>query len=92
MPQVLESKSSSARIERRQFQGVVVGVSTQKTAQVLVKTVKTHAKYRKQYTTSKKYPVHDEGSQAKVGDVVVCTECRPLSKTKRWRLLKIVSK
>jgi small subunit ribosomal protein S17 len=74
----------------RQFEGEVVSVREDKTIHVLVKTIKMHQKYKKQYTTSKKYAVHDEKNDAKLGDLVVFQECRPLSKTKRWRLVKIV--
>ena len=73
----------------RQFEGTVVGAHEQKTVRVLVKTMKMHAKYQKQYMTSKKFPVHDEKGESKVGDVVVFEECRPLSKMKRWRLVSI---
>lgn len=75
----------------RRFEGVVVSDRGQKTIQVLVKTQKLHKKYRKHYTTSKKYAVHDEKGEAHTGDTVMFQECRPLSKTKRWRLVKVVS-
>ena len=81
----------SARPHHRQFHGTVVSASAAKTIHVLVKTVKTHAKYRKQYVSVKKYAVHDENRTAKPGDAVVFAECRPISKTKRWRLVKIIS-
>ena len=75
----------------RQFQGIVVATSEDKTVRVLVKTQKMHKKYQKQYTVSKKYPVHDEKGVASVGDHVLFEECRPLSKTKHWRLLQVIS-
>jgi len=73
---------------RRQFEGEVVSVGEDKTIHVLVKSIKMHPKYKKQYTTSKKYAVHDEKNEAKLGDKIVFEECRPLSKIKRWRLIK----
>ncbi|GEM_PF-505417 len=76
----------------RQFEGVVVTAPGQKTISVLVKTVKLHQKYQKQYTVSKKYAVHDENNTAEVGDTVLFQECRPISKRKRWYLLKVVKK
>lgn len=76
---------------KRQFTGEVVSAGAAKTVHVLVRTIKLDAKYRKQYTTTKKYPVHDEKGTAKVGDTILFEECRPLSKTKRWRLLKVVT-
>ncbi len=75
---------------RRQFQGDVVRVPSQKTIAVAVKTVIMHPKYRKQYTRTKVYQVHDEKQVATVGDRVLFEECRPVSKTKRWRLIKTV--
>ena len=85
-------KIEEKKVTRRQFEGVVVSASGQKTLQVLVKTVKMHPKYKKQYTTSRKYPVHYEKTGASVGDTVKFQECRPISKTKRWRLLEVVKK
>ncbi len=74
----------------RCFEGVVVSVAEDKTIHVLVATKKLHPKYRKQYTTTRKYPVHDEKNEAKLDDKVIFEGCRPFSKTKRWRLVKIV--
>jgi len=79
------------RAHHRQFEGEVVGVAEDKTAHVVVQTRKTHPKYRKQYTVSKKYAVHDEKNELHAGDKILFEECRPLSKTKRWRLVKILS-
>ncbi|MEK7624091.1 MAG: 30S ribosomal protein S17, partial [Patescibacteria group bacterium] len=61
----------------RQFQGEVIRASSQKTVYVKVASVKTHQKYRKQYTTTSIYPVHDEKALAKVGNEVIFEECRP---------------
>jgi small subunit ribosomal protein S17 len=74
----------------RRLEGEVVSVSKDKTVYVLVHSRKMHPKYRKQYTTTRKYPVHDEKGEAVLGNEVIFEECRPLSKTKRWRLVKIV--
>ncbi|PIR03677.1 MAG: 30S ribosomal protein S17 [Candidatus Magasanikbacteria bacterium CG11_big_fil_rev_8_21_14_0_20_39_34] len=76
--------------QHRQFEGVVVSDSAEKTVSVRVGTTKIHPKYRKQYQTYRKYAVHDEKGAAKVGDKVIFEECRPISKTKRWRLVKVV--
>lgn len=76
----------------RRFEGVVVGEAENKTIRVKVDTTNVHAKYRKQYTTSRKYAVHDEKAEAHVGDIVLFEECRPLSKTKRHRLISVVKK
>jgi small subunit ribosomal protein S17 len=72
---------------KRIFSGEVVSTAMNKTIVVRVDSVKTHPKYGKQYTRSKKYHVHDEKGVSVVGTVVNFIECRPLSKTKRWRIL-----
>lgn len=75
-----------------QFEGEVMSVKEDKTIHVLVKTTKLHPKYNKQYMTSQKYAVHDEKKEAQLGDLVLFQECRPISKTKRWKLVKILKK
>ncbi len=77
--------------QHRRFEGVVVSTKENKTIHVSVDSIKTHSKYQKQYTRSKKYAVHDETGKARVGDVVLFEECRPLSKTKRWTLVSVVT-
>jgi len=85
----VEAKTKQ-KVIRREFQGEVVSVKEAKTIHVLVKTTKMHPKYHKQYMTSKKYAVHDEKNEAQEGNIVMFRECRPYSKTKRWRLIKVV--
>jgi len=58
-----------------------------KTIVVKVDSVKIHPKYKKRYTMSKKYKVHDEKNKFKVDDKVIFIECRPLSKDKKWRVV-----
>ncbi len=84
---IITSENSVAEKIRKAFSGVVVSDKGDKTVVVKVETVKIHPKYRKRYTVSRKYKVHDENNQAKTGDSVKFVECRPLSKDKRWRLL-----
>lgn len=74
----------------RKLQGNVVSEKMNKTCIVEVVNFKWHPKYKKQYKLSKKYKVHDEKNQAKAGNVVIFQECRPISRDKRWRLIKIV--
>ena len=73
--------------KQRKFTGVVVSDKVTKTIVVKVESVKIHPKYQKRYTESRKYKVHDEKNQFKIGDKVVFVQCRPLSKDKRWRVL-----
>jgi small subunit ribosomal protein S17 len=80
---------SSAEIKnKRKFQGVVVSHRMDKTAVVRVEEIKVHPKYGKRYKMSQKYKVHDEKNECKIGDKVIFEECRPLSKEKRWRIIK----
>jgi len=76
----------------RSFIGTVVSAAMNKTVVVRVDTLKSIPKYQKSLRVSKKYHVHDEKGIAKVGDTVSFVECRPLSKTKRWRLTQIIKK
>lgn len=76
----------------RTFTGFVTSTSMQKTITVRVDDMKLNQKYQKKYKVSKKYHVHDEKGAAKVGDTVSFVECRPLSKTKRWRLAEVLNK
>jgi len=80
----------SERNQRKVYVGRVVSDKMDKTITVLVETYKKHPKYGKRVKYSKKYKAHDETNQAKVGDIVKIMETRPLSATKRFRLVEIV--
>lgn len=77
---------------RKFFTGTVVSNANDKTITVLVTTYKKHPLYGKRVISSKKFRAHDELNTANNGDVVKITECRPLSATKRFRLVEIVEK
>ena len=81
---------TTERNQRKVYQGRVVSDKMDKTITVLVETRKTHPKYGKRVKYSKKYKAHDEENRAKEGDIVRIMETRPLSATKRVRLLEIV--
>jgi small subunit ribosomal protein S17 len=81
---------TAARNMRRTLQGRVVSNKMDKTIVVLVETYKKHPLYGKRVKYSKKYKAHDENNTAKVGDIVEIMETRPLSRDKRFRLVKIV--
>lgn len=72
---------------KRQFTGLVTSIAMQNTAVVKVDRVKVHPRYHKRYTVSKKYHCDCRLEGIKVGDKVVFAETRPLSKTKRWRII-----
>jgi small subunit ribosomal protein S17 len=76
---------------KREIQGIVVKKAGDKTATVLVERRVMHPRYHKTVKRFKKYLVHDENNQLNVGDEVVAVECRPLSKTKSFRLKAVVS-
>ncbi len=80
------------RNQRSSFQGIVVSRKMSKTIVVLVETHKKHAKYGKRVKYSKRYYAHDEKDVANVGDTVTIVACRPISKTKRFRLVSIDKK
>jgi len=71
---------------KREITGVVVTISGDKSASVLVERKVLHPRYHKIVKRFKKYLIHDEANQLKVGDSVTAIECRPLSKRKKFRL------
>ncbi|AIG24598.1 30S ribosomal protein S17 [Brevibacillus sp. 7WMA2] len=75
---------------RRTLVGRVVSDKMDKTVVVLVETYKKHTLYGKRVKYSKKFKAHDENNTAKIGDIVEIMETRPLSKDKRFRLVKVV--
>lgn len=77
---------------RRVLTGTVISSAMDKTVVVEVVSLKAHPVYKKRYRTTKKYHVHDEENQCNQGDKVTISETRPLSKTKRWRVLDIVQR
>lgn len=77
---------------RKNYQGIVVSTAMDKTITVQVDTYRAHKLYGKRYRYSKKFHVHDENNEAKSGDKVLIMETKPYSKTKYFRLVKIVEK
>ncbi len=84
--------SAETRNDRKVRQGVVTSDVQDKTIVVRVQRTTTHPLYNKTIRVSKKYHVHDEANDAKVGDTVRIIETRPLSKLKRWRLEEVVER
>ena len=82
--------AQAARNNRKTRRGTVVKKSGDKSIVVLVERRYQHPVYGKQLVDAKKYHTHDEKNEAAPGDFVVIQETRPLSKLKRWRLVKIV--
>lgn len=80
----------SERNNRKEYIGRVVSDKMDKTITVVVESYKVHRLYGKRVKYSKKFKTHDENNQAKIGDIVRIMETRPLSKTKRFRLVEVV--
>jgi small subunit ribosomal protein S17 len=83
-------KPESSRGRTQERQGTVVSAASDKTIVVRVDTVKVHPRYKKVIRRSTKLHAHDEQNEAKLGDVVLIVETRPLSRMKRWRLQRVV--
>ena len=77
-------------VRKQELIGTVVSSKNDKTITVLVDTYKKHPLYGKRVKSSKKYAAHDENNKAKVGDKVRIIETRPISKTKKFKLVEIV--
>ncbi len=73
---------------KKRLKGTVVSDKMQKTVVVKVERIKAHPKYKKRYKISKNYKAHDEKQIFKTGDRVIIEECRPISRHKRWRVVK----
>ncbi|MCF0245888.1 MAG: 30S ribosomal protein S17 [Ileibacterium sp.] len=80
------------RNQRKVYRGRVVSDKMDKTITVAVDTMKKHPLYGKRVKYTKKFKAHDEKNEARMGDTVVIMETRPLSKTKRFRLVEIAEK
>ena len=85
-------EATQERGRRKVRQGVVVSSKQDKTVTVLVERRFPHPLYGKQQTRTKKYHAHDEKNEYQVGDVVRIQETRPLSKTKRWRVVELIER
>ncbi len=89
----MQQDNGGSTIERNQRKGrvgLVVSDRADKTLTVTVERRFAHPLYGKQVGRSTKYRVHDENNEFQVGDVVRITETRPLSKTKRWRVVELI--
>ncbi len=82
---------SEEKVERS-LMGRVVSDKMDKSIVVLLERQVKHPMYGKFIKRSKKYHVHDENNECREGDVVMFKECRPLSKTKHWTLIKVVER
>jgi small subunit ribosomal protein S17 len=77
---------------RQRKQGRVASDKMQKTIVVAVEALKRHRVYKRTYRYTTRFKAHDEYNEARIGDIVVIEETRPLSKEKRWKLVKILNR
>jgi small subunit ribosomal protein S17 len=82
----------SEATNKRQLTGRVVSDKMQKTVTVLVERRVKHPLYGKFITRSSRFHAHDEARECKEGDLVLIEECRPIAKTKTWRVIQLVEK
>jgi small subunit ribosomal protein S17 len=82
----------SEAANKRRLVGRVVSDKMQKTVTVLVERRVTHPLYGKVITRSSRYHAHDEARSCKEGDLVLIEECRPIARTKSWRVIELVEK
>jgi small subunit ribosomal protein S17 len=80
------------RNRRKTRVGKVISESMDKTAVVVIDRLVKHPQYKRYVRRRKKYTIHDQENQCRVGDVVRFMETRPLSKSKRWRLIEVVER
>jgi len=78
--------------ERKSREGVVISDAMQKTRVVRIERVFRHPRYQRVIRMSKKLKAHDEANESHVGDRVLIEETRPLSREKRWRISKILTR
>ncbi len=86
------AETTTGRSVARQLTGRVVSDKMDRTVTVLIERRVTHPLYGKIVTRSKKYHAHDATNECKEGDLVTIEECRPISRTKNWRVAKLLAK
>jgi small subunit ribosomal protein S17 len=86
------SENMSEEKKQRTVNGVVLSDKMDKTITVMIERKVKHPLYGKYIKRSTKLHVHDENNECGIGDTVMITECRPMSKTKSWALVEVVNK
>ena len=86
------NKTASAEVVQRTLSGVVTSDAMDKSITIMIERKIKHPVYGKYIKRSTKLHVHDEKNECTKGDTVVIEQCRPISKTKSWRLVKVVEK
>ena len=84
--------TSEIRGARKTRVGLVTSDKMEKTVVVSITTLKQHPLYGRTVKTTTKFKAHDENREAGIGDTVEIMECRPISKEKRWRFVRVIEK
>jgi small subunit ribosomal protein S17 len=92
MSEPAESPTKAKAKNQRQLTGMVVSDKMDKTVTVVVERQVMHPTIGKVVKRTKKYHAHNEGNDAKMGDRVVIEECRPISKTKAWKVARVAER
>ncbi len=82
----------SESAEKRTLNGRVSSDRMNKSATVVVERLERHPIYGKYVRRSTKYHVHDENNECRIGDLVAIQECRPISRTKAWKLVRVLGR
>ena len=88
----MSEESTNQTVKRRSLQGSVLSTGMDKTITVQVVRQLKHPLYKKYIRRSTKLHAHDEQNECKEGDKVIIEECRPLSKNKSWRLVRVLGR
>jgi small subunit ribosomal protein S17 len=86
------TENTSSENTKRTIQGIVTSNACDKTATIMIERRIKHPIYGKFIKRSTKLHIHDEANECNKGDTILVEECRPMSKTKSWRLVKVVEK
>ncbi len=88
----MTQETEQATRQARSLQGVVVSDKMDKSVTIQVERKVKHPLYKKYIRRSTKFHAHDENNDCRIGDTVVIEQCRPISKTKNWRLVEVVER
>jgi len=88
----MEQDTTTATRQGRSLQGVVISDKMDKSITVQVERKVQHPLYKKYIRRSTKFHAHDENNDCREGDKVVIEQCKPISKTKNWRLVEVVQR
>jgi len=88
----VDTSATASETNKRTLQGVVTSAAGDKSATILIERRIKHPVYGKYINRSSKIRLHDEANECSKGDTILIEECRPMSKTKSWKLVRIVEK